>query len=174
MTRHGVETSSPRQPSLLILSGHTLSHEGHAYPLQNISYFGPGTRPQTPLPWPAVIGAFISSLLFEMADHSTIATLFILSAIAMAVYNFVKRKQHGMVMEMNSGRVVFFSTTDKKGVKQVTSLISEILSKIDLGYPPTSIAISETNVLIHEGASIAGNINTGIVHGNMIHEEQEK
>lgn len=167
MTGRDAGSQPPDQPQLLVLSGKTLTHEGHAYPLANISYFGPGVRPRTPIPWTGVLLMFLAALGLEAMDHSVIATLAGLTACGLAFYNIAKRNQPGLVIEMNSGRTVFFGTSDRNGVEQVTDLISGILARLDSEIGTTKVSITESSVRFCADTNITGNVNQGIVNQGM-------
>lgn len=80
-----------------------------------------------------------------------------MASIAGSVWNFVKPKYYGLLLTINSGDKILFTTTDKSGLKKVISVIYDFIeTERDATY---QISINSSTV--------SGNFVQGNVGGNV-------
>ncbi|MEM6752337.1 MAG: hypothetical protein AAF630_05120, partial [Cyanobacteria bacterium P01_C01_bin.38] len=60
---------------------------------------------------------------------TTLGIILVIASFGGVIWNAQKPKHHAFVITLNSGDKRFFITTDKSGLKQVSSTIYDILEK---------------------------------------------
>jgi hypothetical protein len=89
--------------------------------------------------------------------------VFTISAIAGAVWNFIKPKHYGFLLSLNSGDKKLFTTSDVDGLKQVISVIYDFIETEQ----------DSTYQITVNNSKIRGNFIQGAVGGNVVYDSND-
>lgn len=178
----------PLNPSSFTLTRRTILAGENVYLVANISRFGPGTRRRTAVPWRllgvlfaigalmSVLGALSSAMGSGYGSSSSnvsgltvIGALLLFASIGLGIFNIVTGLEHGLIIGLNSGEVVFFKTEDRRGLTMVVDRVRALLNNIESDWQPMTVVLNQNAVHIQAGAIMSGNLTAGSVGGGMHH-----
>ncbi|MEO1428813.1 MAG: DUF6232 family protein [Cyanobacteria bacterium J06633_8] len=153
---------------VITITNRTVRFGAEVYQTHNIAGFGEGEVRIPSVPWIGVILMFLLSPLLVFLGASSrnpllglLGICLFLASFFCAASNIFESKHYGFVITLNSGDKRFFLTTDKSGLKRVTSTIYDIL---ELDKEATY------QVTVNNG-DIKGNFIQGQVEGNISYSE---
>ena len=141
---------------VITLTQRTVRFGSEVYQTHNIAGFGEGEVNIGAVPWIILIIALFLGWIGNSINPA-IGWVLILASIGGVVWNFVKPKHYGFLITLNSGDKKLFTTSDKPGLKQVTSIIYELIETDK----EATYQISVNNSQIH------GNFVQGYAEGNL-------
>lgn len=153
--------------STLVITRRTVKVGDHVYPLANICHFGPGMRMKKLVPWRflcviAAIGLFFTNF----GSTRPIGTLLVVGTIALFTYDQVKGRKFGLMLMLNSGKELFFETTDSTGIAAVADNVYAMLERVDGETEPKQVTVNQNKITITD-TTITGGFNTGTISGDM-------
>ncbi|MEM1392111.1 MAG: DUF6232 family protein [Cyanobacteria bacterium P01_H01_bin.150] len=151
---------------VITVTTRTVRYGAEVYQTHNIAGFGEGEVAIGGIPWIVLILMFLASLFCFMVASiepqlGSFRFLLLIASLAGVIYNTQKPKHYGFLITLNSGDKKLFITTDKSGLKQITSTIYDILEKDK----------EATYQVVVKNSQITGNFIQGDVGGNMSFNE---
>ncbi|MEO0843195.1 MAG: DUF6232 family protein [Cyanobacteria bacterium J06643_5] len=151
---------------VITITNRTVRFGAEVYQTHNIAGFGEGEVEIGRISWIILIpmflvGSLLASMSYYNRELATIGIILVIASFAGVVWNAQKPKHYGFLITLNSGDKRFFITTDKPGLKRVTSTIYDIL---ELDKEATY------QVTVNNG-DIKGNFIQGHAQGNLSYSE---
>lgn len=153
---------------VITITNRTVRYGAEVYQTHNITGFGEEEVKIPEVPWIGVIFMFLLSpvlvllgAFFRNPLLGLLGICLVLASFVCAISNISGPKHYGFLITLNSGDKRFFITTDKSGLKQVTSTIYDILEKDK----------EATYQVVVKNSQITGNFIQGDVGGNMSFKE---
>jgi hypothetical protein len=153
-------SSSVEFSQLITVTNRTVRFSNNVYQTKNITSFSEGNVEVLELPWTPVI--IIALLGFMMA--STDFRNFKETGVAMMLFgmfgimwNLVKPKHYGLLLSLNSGDKKLFISSDTKGLKNIISVIYDLIET-------DSEATYQVNIT---NSKINGNFIQGVNSGSI-------
>lgn len=156
--------------STLVITRRTVKVDDHVYPLVNICHFGPGARMKKLIPWRFLcMIAFLGLFLTIFEGSRLLGTILVIGALASFGYDQALGKRYGLMLTLNSGKELFFETTDTTGVSAVADNVYAMLERVDGDSEPKRVTVNQNKITITD-TTISGGLNTGTVEGDMTTE----
>lgn len=149
----------------IYISKNTVHFGSDVYQFRNVTGFGvsPVEAFKVPLQWILLLFIFGIFVITNFQSNQSVGILMILLAIGSFCYNKFWPKTYGLKLYLNSGvPSPIFITKDKKGLKQVVSILYTFMESKQEG--TRVVHISDRSIRI-EG-SVGGSVTAGNIGGS--------
>lgn len=155
------------EQSTLVITRRCVKVADHVYPLGNICHFGPGTRVKKLVPW-RILGviAFIGLTMTLSGNLRAFGWLVVMCAAGCFVYDITLGKRFGLMLMLNSGKELFFETSDKSGIAAVSDHVYAMLERVDADMEPKQVTVNQNKITIKD-TTVTGGLNAGTISGDM-------
>ncbi|NES06376.1 MAG: hypothetical protein F6K22_28300 [Okeania sp. SIO2F4] len=151
-------TSVEKGKSIILVTKRTVRFGKSVYQTHNIAGFSEGKIKTPGIPWILlIIFMIVGLIILSTKINNNVGGIFTILAILGAFGNIFRAQQYGLLLTINSGDRILFSSTDQIGMRSIISEIYEFIeSEKDATY---RIDINNS--------SVSGNFVQGDVGGSV-------